>query len=153
MPTFWLYFINSVLSAQSDSSSQPASRSTDSGNVSDSNSSKCGLISNASDIEAQTGEAQNSLTSIETIDNEEIAEEEVKDKEPPKKLSNRLAFFEQAIIKASTTKRRSSIDKDVTSKFSFFSLIFLFNASFGNHHQVQPVEFKISQLCLDVKTF
>jgi len=130
-----------VLSAQSDSSSQPASRSTDSGNVSDSNSSKCGLISNASDIEAQTGEAQNSLTSIETIDNEEIAEEEeVEAKEPPKKLSNRLAFFEQAIIKASTTKRRSSIDKDVTTSSKRDA--FLAAVQGGDEQQHQKVEKK-----------
>ena len=63
-----------MISNQSDSSSPAPSRSTDSGNVSDSNSSKCELMSsNSSDV----GEDQprNSLTSIDSVQSDEVAEE------------------------------------------------------------------------------
>jgi len=101
-----------VISNQSDSSSPAPSRSTDSGNVSDSNSSKCELMSsNSSDV--GDDQPRNSLTSIDSVQSDEVAEE--KTPTTPKKLSNRVAFFEQAIVKATTTKRRSSLDKGVTT--------------------------------------
>lgn len=87
-----------ILSNQSDSSgTQPTRSSTDSGNVSDSNSSNSNLVSE--EVSGHSSSGERSMTSFEETPTK------------PKKLSNRVAFFEQAIKVASTTKRRSSVDK------------------------------------------
>lgn len=86
-----------ILSNQSDSSgTQPTRSSTDSGNVSDSNSSNSNLVSE--EVSGHSSSGERSMTSFEETPK-------------PKKLSNRVAFFEQAIKVASTTKRRGSVDK------------------------------------------